>query len=57
MTDDFMYVVPAKVDTSGSLILCLPTDILNQVGWDTGDKVLWEELPDGSFSIRKGADE
>ena len=38
---------------TGDLILPLTSDILNQVGWDEGDTLIWEELPSGSFSIRK----
>lgn len=38
---------------TGDLILPLTSDILNQVGWDTGDTLIWEELPSGSFSLRK----
>ena len=38
---------------TGDLILPLTSDILNQVGWDEGDTLIWEELPHGSFSIRK----
>ena len=38
---------------TGDLILPLTSDILNQVGWDEGDTLLWEELPNGSFSITK----
>ena len=38
---------------TGGLILPLTSDILNQVGWDEGDTLIWEELPSGSFSIRK----
>lgn len=28
-------------------------DVLNQVGWDEGDTLLWEELPDGNWSLSK----
>lgn len=38
---------------TGDLILPLTSDILNQVGWDEGDTLLWEELPSGSWSIKK----
>ena len=38
---------------TGDLILPLTSDILNQVGWDEGDTLIWEELPSGSFSLRK----
>ena len=38
---------------TGDLILPLTSDILNQVGWDEGDTLIWEELPNGSFSLSK----
>lgn len=30
-----------------------PEEALNQVGWDEGDTVLWEELPNGNWSLSK----
>lgn len=30
-----------------------PQDALNQVGWDEGDTLLWEELPNGNWSVTK----
>lgn len=35
------------------LFLEFPPDALNQVGWDEGDTLIWEELPEGGFSITK----
>ena len=36
------------------LILPLPTDLLNQMGWDIGDDLLWEEhMPGQSYTIKK----
>ena len=35
------------------LYIEFPPDALDQVGWDEGDTLLWEELPDGSWSITK----
>ena len=35
------------------LYIVFPPDCLDQVGWDIGDDIIWEELPDGSFSLRK----
>ena len=39
------------------LFIEFPPDCLNQVGWDEGDTLIWEELPDGSWSIRKKENE
>lgn len=39
------------------LFIEFPPGCLDQAGWDEGDTLLWEELPDGSWSIRKKEDE
>ena len=38
---------------TGDLIMPLPTDLLNQVGWDFGDTLIWEDMHNGSWSLRK----
>ena len=35
------------------LYIEFPPDALNQVGWDEGDTLLWEELPGGTWSVTK----
>ena len=35
------------------LYLEFPDEALNQVGWDAGDTILWEELPNGNWSLSK----
>ena len=35
------------------LFLEFPQDCIDQVGWDIGDTLIWEELDGGSWSIRK----
>jgi hypothetical protein len=36
------------------LFIEFPPDALNQVGWDEGDTLIWEELDHGQgYSIRK----
>ena len=39
------------------LYIEFPPDALNQVGWDEGDTLIWEELPNGNWSIKKKDDE
>lgn len=39
------------------LFIEFPQDALDQVGWDEGDTLLWEELPDGNWSISKKEDD
>jgi hypothetical protein len=35
------------------LYLDLPSDVLNQVGWDEGDTLIWDELDNGNWSLTK----
>ena len=35
------------------LVIEFPKDALDQVGWDEGDTLIWEELDHGAWSIRK----
>ena len=39
------------------LFIEFPPGALDQVGWDEGDDLIWEELPDGNWSIRKKEEE
>jgi hypothetical protein len=34
-----------------------PPGCLDQVGWDIGDTLLWEELPNGNWSLKKKEDD
>ena len=38
---------------SDELYIELPPDTLNQMGWDAGDIIVWEEQEDGSFTLTK----
>ena len=38
---------------TGDLIMPLPTDLLSQMGWDFGDTLIWEDMQNGSWSLRK----
>jgi len=38
------------------LVLPFPVDLLNQMGWDIGDTLLWETTDDGYVSVRKKED-
>ena len=35
------------------LFIEFPQDALDQVGWDEGDTIIWEELDHGAWSIKK----
>ena len=41
---------------TGDLVLPLPTELLNQMGWDFGDTLIWDDNHDGSFTLSKKVD-
>lgn len=47
------WTVTVEENEDGDLILPLNEDILNQMGWDFGDTLVWEELDNGHWSLRK----
>ena len=40
-------------DSDGQLLLPFTEDMLNQMGWDIGDTIIWEENEDGTYTITK----
>ena len=38
---------------TGELVMPFPPDLLAQVGWDFGDTLIWEDLQDGRWSLKK----
>jgi hypothetical protein len=38
---------------TGEPFIELPQRLLTQLGWKEGDELMWEERPDGSWSIVK----
>jgi hypothetical protein len=41
---------------TGEVILPFPPDLLNQMGWDFGDTLIWDDNLNGTFSIKKKVD-
>ena len=39
-----MTTVILEEDENGDLILPIPVDILNQMGWDVGDELIFKEF-------------
>lgn len=42
---------------TGDIVLPLPQDMLDQVGWVEGDTLDWIDNKDGTWSIQKVTDE
>ena len=38
---------------TGDLMMPFPPDLLNQVGWDLGDVIIWEDLHNGTWGLKK----
>ena len=38
---------------TGDLVLPLPQDLLDKVGWNTGDILKWEQLDNQTWTLRK----
>lgn len=50
--DKYTVVIEEDPET-GDLVMPLPSELLNQMGWDFGDDLLWEVLDNGNISITK----
>ena len=48
-----MTTVILEEDENGDLILPIPVDILNQMGLDVGDELIFKELNDVAWSMKK----
>ena len=40
-------------DSDGNYLLELGSDLCDKMGWNIGDTLLWTELEDGSWSLKK----
>ena len=48
-----MYTVQLETDESGDLILPFPPKLLEELGWEAGDQLLWSDNGDGTYTIKK----
>ena len=55
MTEENKWTVTLEEDPeTKDLIMPIPVELLGQMGWDDGDILLWEEMPDGdSYRLTK----
>lgn len=47
------YQTVTHVDADGNMYVELPSALLNQMGWATGDTLEWADNNDGTFTITK----
>lgn len=50
MTDTFTVILEEDGD---DLVLPLPQELLDELGWNTGDMLEWADEGQGGWSIRK----
>ena len=46
-------IKPEEDPETGDLILTLPPELLEQVGWKCGDVLVWKEGKSGTFILSK----
>lgn len=56
LTDNSWLITVQENGKDKELFIEFPPDALNQVGWDEGDTLLWEELPSGAWQVTKKDD-
>lgn len=53
-TGDNSWIIEVQENSkTKELYIEFPPDVLNQVGWDTGDTLIWEELDNNAWALRK----
>ena len=53
LSDNNWVVTVQENGEDKELYIELPPELLNQVGWDDGDTLIWEELTDGAWQVTK----
>lgn len=48
-----LYTTPVEEDSDGELFLTFPDALLNQMGWDPGDELVWEEIEPSQWLLKK----
>lgn len=46
-------IIKLEETEDGDLILPLPNEVMDKVGWEIGDTLLWIDNGDGSWTLRK----
>ena len=53
----WIITVETADDGSGDLVLPLTDEIMESAGWKTGDTLIWTDLKNGSWSLKKKEDD
>ena len=46
-------VVPVKTLDNGEQFIDLPQVLMDRLGWEVGDEIIWTEQSDGAFELNK----
>jgi hypothetical protein len=46
-------IVPVKTLDNGDQFIDLPEALMDRLGWEVGDEILWTEQPDGTIKLTK----
>jgi len=57
INDNSWLITVQENGKTKELFIEFPPDALDQVGWDDGDTLIWEELPSGGYQLTKKDDE
>jgi hypothetical protein len=47
------YTIPIESDENDDLLLKLPDDLLDELGWQEGDVLEWSEDIDGTLLLKR----
>ena len=56
ISDNNWIITVQENGKTKELYIEFPPEALNQVGWDEGDTLIWEELDQGGWSLTKKED-
>ena len=48
-----IWIADVKEDNNGDAVIEFPDDLMAKVGWQEGDEITWQDLGDGTWSLRK----
>jgi len=57
MSKSWVITVEEADDGSGDLVLPLTDEIMADAGWKPGDTLVWTDLKNGSWSLKKKEDD
>lgn len=51
------FTLPVEFDDELGHFITLPQEILDHTGWKTGDELIWTQISDSAFELKKKDDE